>query len=167
MTATEQNPAPSWGKDLGILNVGAPVAGDAVGATDRALILETMNRYGWAYDERDATALAGCFTEDIVFEGSVAGTIPVGPYNGRDALMEWLLAFWEVQTDQRRHNVVNLVVNDLTADTAVALSYLLLTAAENGQMRAVTTGFYKTDMVKEQDGVWRIRRFYAGFDAPY
>lgn len=166
MTTTTGNPMPAWGRDQGLLSLGAPASAGQDNAGDRTLILETLNRYGWALDERDAVALADCFTEDMVFEGTVAGNVPVGPYNGRVAVMEWLEAFWEIQTDQRRHIVVNTIVNDLSGDSATALSYLFLTAAENGVMRPVTTGFYRNAMAK-QDGIWRISHFYAGFDAPY
>ncbi len=161
------NPEPSWGRDLGLLDIGSPCGRlTAEAVADRLLITETMHRYGWAYDERDGDALRDCFTEDTVFEASIAGHSPIGPFRGRDAFLDWLTAFWSEQRDQRRHIVLNPIINDLRTDSAVALSYMLLTSAQDGAMRATTTGFYRMRM-RKHDGVWRIEDFYAGFDTPF
>jgi ketosteroid isomerase-like protein len=161
------NPAPSWGRDAGLLHIGAPPGPlTAQAVADRLLIIETMHRYGWAYDERDADALRDCFTEDTVFEASIANGTPIGPYRGRKDFLDWLTAFWTQQRDQRRHVVLNPIINDLRSDSAVALSYLLLTSAQDGAMTATTTGFYRMCMSKRA-GRWQIEHFYAGFDTPF
>jgi hypothetical protein len=169
--STIQGPAPGWAAQTGHARVRPLVAdagGDASGraAADRVLIAECINRYGWGYDERDEALLAAGFTADAVWEGSVMGGDTVGPFEGRDAVVAFLEEFWEVQTDQRRHIFTNIVVDDLTATTAVAHAYLLLTASTGGTMTPVTNGPYRLTMRKE-DGVWRIARLTAGFDAPF
>jgi hypothetical protein len=90
----------------------------------------------------------------------------VGPFEGRDAVVEFLTGFWTVQTDQRRHIFTNVVVDELTGDGAVAHAYLLLTAATGGTMTPVTNGPYRLHLRKDA-GTWRISRLVAGFDAPF
>jgi hypothetical protein len=58
------------------------------------------------------------------------------------------------------------VITDLDESTAVAHAYLLLTAASEGVMAPITTGPYRLEM-RRQEGVWRIARLLAGFDAPF
>jgi ketosteroid isomerase-like protein len=136
-------------------------------AIDRLLVAERIARYGWAYDERDRDALAECFTPDGVWEGLLLGRDRVGPVEGREAIADFLAGFWAEQSDQRRHIFTNLVVDALAAGDAGAHTYLLLTAAGEGVMSPVTTGPYRFELVREPDGVWRIARLAAGFDAPF
>ena len=81
-------------------------------------------------------------------------------------MVEFLTAFWDAQTDQRRHTFTNVVVSDLTGTSGVAHAYLLLTASTGGEVRPVTNGPYRLEMRKEAE-VWRISRLAAGFDAPF
>ncbi len=94
------------------------------------------------------------------------GVDTIDPHRGRGAVVEFLAGFWSIQTDQRRHIFTNVVITDLDESTAVAHAYLLLTAASNGVMAPITTGPYRLAMRREQ-GVWRIARLVAGFDAPF
>ena len=160
-------PAPAWAKDVGHV-VMSPMAHDTDGARglDRVLIAERLYRYGWSYDERNRELLADCFTEDAVWEGNVMGGEIVGPHEGRDAVMEFLTGFWEIQDDQRRHIFTNVIVDDLTETTAVAHGYILLTASKDATMTPVTAGPYRLAMRKQADG-WRIARLTGGFDAPF
>jgi SnoaL-like domain len=135
-------------------------------AVDRSLIAERIYRYGWAYDERDRSLFGDCFSEDAVWEGSVMGQESVGPFAGRDAIVEWNTDFWKVQNDQRRHVFTNVIIDDLTDTYAVAHAYLLLTSSSNSKMTPVTTGPYRLQLVKQDDG-WRIRHLTSSFDAPF
>lgn len=165
--AKDLNPLPSWGSDLGLIDLRGPSPVDSNDPTaNRILAVETLYRYGWAYDERNYEVLAACFTEDTVFLGNVGGTVQIGPFNGRKAFLEWLTAFWGEQRDQRRHIVLNPVVDDLTDSTVSVSSLMLLTSTENATFKATTAGFYRTTMRKEE-GIWRIATFTAGFDAPF
>ncbi|HWI22475.1 MAG TPA: nuclear transport factor 2 family protein [Baekduia sp.] len=168
MAASPLNPVPAWGAANGLIDLRKPVStSSSEEALDRLLIAETVNRYGMAYDERREDVLSDCFTEDGVFDGSVAGAFEVGPYEGRDAVVQWLKDIWETQADQRRHCVLNLIVDDLAPESATVTAYMVLTGAENGAARLITTGFYRLNMAKEDDGIWRIAHFSAGFDAAF
>lgn len=160
-------PDPAWGRRTQHTRVKAMQPRlEPNEALDRCLVAERIHRYAWGYDERDADLLADCFTADAVWEGSIMGTEPVGPFHGREALIEFLTDFWTVQRDQRRHIFSNVVIDHIDTDTATAHAYLMLTSASDASMQPQTTGPYRFDLVNA-DGVWRIKRLSAGFDAPF
>jgi len=164
MSASE--PVPGWARQTGHVKLSALERVDPGSVADRLAIAERVHLYGWGYDERDRDLLGGCFTEDGTWEGLVMGTDSVGPLMGRDAVVEFLTAFWDEQTDQRRHIFTNVVVSDVTEASGVVHAYLLLTASTGGEMSPVTNGPYRFEMRKDA-GVWRITRLAAGFDAPF
>jgi ketosteroid isomerase-like protein len=131
-----------------------------------AALTEAVSRYCWAFDERRRDLLADCFTEDAVWEGTVAASQTVGPLRGRDRILEWLAEFWPHQRDQRRHILTNFLVEALSEEEADVYAYLLLTSARDETVSVETTGFYRTRLALD-DGRWRIRHLFAGFDAPF
>ncbi|MEZ5412342.1 MAG: nuclear transport factor 2 family protein [Acidimicrobiales bacterium] len=163
---TASHPHPAWAAQSGHVQLPAPGAASPAQVADRLAIAECIHRYGWGYDERDRDALGGCFTDDGVWEGTIMGVDVIEPHVGREAVVEFLTGFWAIQTDQRRHIFTNVVVTDLDGSTAVAHAYLMLTAAADAVMATVTTGPYRFEMRQEQ-GVWRMARLVAGFDAPF
>jgi ketosteroid isomerase-like protein len=167
MSDTDQlRPEPGWGRTTGHVRVGRLSHGDASRALDRLAIAERVYRYGWGFDERDRDLLGDCFTDDAVWEGSIMGQVSVGPFEGREHIVEWLATFWDQQRDQRRHIFTNLIVQDLTEDTATAHAYLLLTATAEATLMPQTNGPYRFELAREDDS-WRIVRLAAGFDAPF
>lgn len=158
---------PGWGRRNGYLAVGESAADLSITQVkDRLLILDVINRYGWGYDERDLSALEQTFTPDAIFDGRVAGALPVGPFAGRTAIIDWLKQHMIAQDDQRKHTILNHIFAAQTVSTAVVNSYLVLTSVAAGQARLVTTGFYKFEMEKH-DGVWAIGHVFAGFDSTF
>lgn len=145
----------------------APPQRDSNEALDRALIVERVNRYGWAYDERQEALLGECFTQDGLWEGSIMGHTPVGPFVGRQAIVEFLTGFWSAQTDQRRHIFTNHVVSRISERSAEVWAYLLLTSASDEIMEPITTGPYRIQMVKDESSIWRISRLEGGWDSPF
>lgn len=135
-------------------------------ASDRAVVGERIARYCWAYDERRIEPLGDCFTLDAIWEGSVLGEIPIGPLEGRAAIVEWLSKFWPHQKDQRRHMLLNTIVETLGDEEAVTLSYLLLMASTGDAVSMESIGFYKVAYRREGQ-IWRIARLTAGFDKPF
>ena len=164
---TTQRFEPGWATTAGHMQV-RPLVGDSDPRriADRVMIAETIHRYGWAYDERDHDLIGDTFTEDAVWEGNVMGAEPVGPFVGREAIVAFLAEFWAVQKDQRRHIFTNVIVDDLTADGAVAHAYLLLTSASDATMAPVTNGPYRLIMRKE-GAIWRMAHLIGAFDAPW
>jgi uncharacterized protein (TIGR02246 family) len=167
MSETRQlQPQPGWGRFTGHVRVTRLSHSEAGRALDRLEIAERVYRYGWAYDERDPELLSDSFVDDAVWEGSIMGQVSVGPFAGREKIVDWLSAFWNEQQDQRRHIFTNVVVQALTEDTATAHAYLLLTATSESKTTPVTTGPYRFELTRQNDS-WRIARLVAGFDAPF
>jgi ketosteroid isomerase-like protein len=163
----ELRPAPAWAGDSGHIGLSDAVgATDAGAAIDRLLIGERIARYGWCYDERDPDGLRDCFTSDGLFEARLMGTDAMDAVEARDAIVDFLVASWQDLADQRRHIFTNFIV-DLDGDSAVAHAYLLLVASSDASMVPQTVGPYRMEVAREDDGVWRISRMSAGFDAPY
>lgn len=163
----DQLSIPAWAHEAGILRLGSacrPLADGA--ALDRSLICERIARYCWAYDERRHELLAECFTEDAVWEGNVLGQIQIGPFEGRERIVQWLTEFWPHQKDQRRHMILNTIVEEQSAETALTLSYLLLMASTGDTASIESMGFYRT-AYRQRSGHWYISRLTAGFDKPF
>lgn len=167
MSHVDQQGIGGWGARAGFVAPGRPATViDVARLADRQAIVDAISCYAWAYDERDANLLAEVFTEDGIWLGSIQGTQAIGPHHGRGAIVDWLTAFWPIQTDQRRHNFVNVLIGEQEAGSARALAYLILTAGEGQDVAVVTTGCYRITLAKA-DGTWRISELFAGFDVPF
>ena len=158
---------PAWAHATGLLTLGAPCPmSDAAAIADRLLVCEVIARYCWGYDERREAALAHCFTDDAVWEGNVLGRTRIGPFEGRARIMKWLTNFWPYQRDQRRHMLMNTIVEEQSADAATTLSYLQLVGSNGNEVALETTGFYRVRYRRTAQG-WQIGHLFAGFDAPF
>jgi len=151
--------APGWSRRRGLSDVDVPHAGDVV--------LATVHRYAWAYDEREVNVLSAVLTEDATFESVVSDGDPATPLVGRAEIVRWLTDVMAGQEDQRRHCVLNPVVLRNDGATAEVCSYLLLTSARDGALRPVTSGTYRMTLERTADAVWRINRLVAAFDCPF
>lgn len=161
----ESGGGPAWAHACGAaaLSSGPPAAEpDSPAAT----LAEPLIRYCWAYDERRRELLADVFTADGVWEGVVAGGQTVGPFRGRERIVEWLAGFWPHQHDQRRHVLNNFLIESRSDSAAEVYAYLQLYSARDDVAKLETTGFYRAEIVADE-GHWRIRRLAAGFDAPF
>lgn len=163
----EEFAIPAWAHSAGILDLGQAIRPANEAATaDRVLFCERIARYCWAYDERRLEKLGECFTEDAIWEGNVLGQVTIGPFKGREKILSWLGEFWPHQKDQRRHLILNTIVEEQTADTALTFSYLLLMASTGDAMSMESIGFYRTSCRRQGDH-WYISRLTAGFDKPF
>jgi len=160
-------PTPAWGSSGSFLQINQAEKDLNLDlALDRLLIQDRIYRYAWAFDERHIDALNNCFTEDAVWEGNTQGVTPVPQFKGRTTITDWLSGFWANQSDQRRHVMVNIVIDNQSAEKADALVMLMLTAAEQSKLEIVLTSFYKLHLEKES-GVWRIAHLFEGFDVDF
>jgi hypothetical protein len=167
-TDTHLRPEPTWASKHGHIALAGPVPGANGGRElDRLLAIETIHRFAFAFGERNLEVLRDTFTADATFAADIGGGQPVGPYEGRDTVVSWLTSYWDRQTDQRRHLVTNPAVDGLTDASVTVTAILTLVASANGAMRAITAGFYRCELRKEDDGAWRIARFGAGYDTQY
>ncbi|GAC1325506.1 MAG: hypothetical protein NVSMB13_08790 [Mycobacteriales bacterium] len=160
-------PAPAWAHATDLVRLRSRAEREVTPAADpRQAMQELIHRYCWSFDERRSDLLGECFTDDAVWEASVMGETRVGPFVGRPAVQEWLARFWDHQRDQRRHCIVNFVVEDLHDDHGTALAYLLLMGSSGAESRLETAGFYQLDYRRLAHG-WAISHLRAGFDSPF
>lgn len=157
---------PAWAHTSGLLDLNpVPQLTDEM-IPARLAMADRMSRYAWAFDERDPDLLAECFTDEASWEASIRGEERIGPFLGRRAVVDVMTGRWEQQPDQRRHMITNHLVRDVTPSSATIHTYLLLVSTATGVI-PLTCGFYRVGMVRESDGVWRIRTLLAGFDVPF
>ena len=134
-------------------------------AEDRLTISELLNRMAYYYDDNHLDDLAACFAIDAVMSMQIAGSDMVGPFKGRDSIMELYRGAKSSQTDVRRHNVTNIMF-DASGDALAVTSYLTLFATENAETKLLTTGVYR-DKVGQIDGEWKIARRHIDLDSAY
>ena len=132
---------------------------------DRFAISELLNRMAYYYDEGHLDDLAACFAEDAIMSMQIAGGDMVGPFEGRDGLMELYRGAKSTQTDVRRHDITNILI-DASGDTLTVTSYLTLFATENAETKLLTTGVYR-DQVAQLNGEWKIVKRHIDLDSAY
>ncbi|MEK9990636.1 MAG: nuclear transport factor 2 family protein, partial [Halieaceae bacterium] len=111
-------------------------------AEDRFAIAELLNRMAYYYDEDQLDDLAACYASDAIMSMQIAGGDMVGPFEGRDNIMELYRGAKSTQTDVRRHDITNIMF-DASGDTLAVTSYLTLFATEHGETKLLTTGVYR------------------------
>ena len=132
---------------------------------DQLAISALLNRMAYYYDEGHLDELAACFAEDAIMSMQIAGGDMVGPFEGRDSIMELYRGAKSTQTDVRRHDITNIMF-DASGDTLAVTSYLTLFATENAETKLLTTGVYR-DHVGQIDGEWKITRRHIDLDSAY
>ncbi|MEU0299205.1 nuclear transport factor 2 family protein [Streptomyces sp. NPDC006175] len=126
-------------------------------------VQQTLARYAFALDHGDPVALEGVLAEHATWTASIAGEAEQGPFIGRAAILDLVREETEAQTEQRRHNLVNLVFHHAEADTAVVCAYLMLTSNAGGSPTVIATGFYAFTL-RHAEGEWRIAKVFVGLD---
>ncbi|MBT8162257.1 MULTISPECIES: nuclear transport factor 2 family protein [Arthrobacter] len=151
MTVTPEACTPAWAHNAGVLDLQTiQSVPDNLGAVaDRLLIQETAARYAVAYDERRLDVIESLLTESSTFSYRF-GEGPVHTQTGRVAVLGWLDDVMKSQPDQRRHLLGNVLVERITADEALVLSYTAIYGIE-GEVNLVTTGVYIFNMVKREN----------------
>lgn len=136
-------------------------------STDAKLaIQELLSRAAYSLDERIEDVLAVCFAEDAEFSLRIAGGDLVGPFVGRDGIMTLMTDSFAQQTDQRRHVVSNIFFESAGDHKATVISNLTLLGTENGEIRLISAGVYKDEVVNN-DGEWQLHRRHLDLDLPY
>ena len=134
-------------------------------AEDRCAISELLHRMSYYYDEGHLDELGACFADGAIMSMQIAGGDMVGPFEGRDSIMELYEGAKASQTDVRRHDLTNIMFDD-SGDTLAVTSYLTLLATEHAKTKLLTTGVYR-DQVTKIDGEWKISRRHIDLDSAY
>lgn len=144
----------------------APEAVADAGPVDRGAIEDVLNRYAIAYDENDMSTLANCFTQDAVMSLRVQDGDLIGPFEGRDAIVQLMRDSLASQTDQRRHIVTNAVVRSADGSAVSVESYLTLISVEGKTLTVLSTARYEDRLVRD-GGAWRFSKRHVQLDLPY
>jgi hypothetical protein len=133
----------------------------------RPLIENTLHRAAWGYDEDDVDLIAAQFTESASMTMQIGRDgDTIGPFEGREAIRKLHADSLAAQTDQRRHNFSNLIIDKETDDSASTTANLTLLSIENGAVKVLSSGWYRDEMVREGEN-WLIRSRHIYLDLPY
>ena len=142
----------------------------AIGPGDVALdpaqqfaVHQVLARYAFALDQHDLQALGGVLTEDATWAIRIADDSELGPVVGREAILQFVQAAIDAQTDQQRHHLVNVTLHSADTDKALVHAYLMLTSNAGGDSGVIATGFYTFGLERSQ-GHWRIAKLFLGTD---
>ncbi|MFT4083487.1 MAG: nuclear transport factor 2 family protein [Nocardioides sp.] len=131
----------------------------------RAQIAEAFYRFGIGHDECRADVAASCFTNDVVYEVALGSAEAFTRFEGRETVRERLLGIFAEMSDQRRHVISNVLVEelDLEAGTASALAFGAVTVAADGLVLGSSV-IYTATLRRDPDDCWRFDYFFIGMD---
>jgi hypothetical protein len=123
---------------------------------DRIAIQEKLlYAYAYTYDSKDCVSWSNLFTTDAVLE---AGQ---GKASGRDAIRQACIARQKdvTGTIKTRHNMTNVVFDELTSTHAKTRTYFVLTWQKPGDLTPSiqSAGIYRDVIVKQDDGRWLFK----------
>jgi ketosteroid isomerase-like protein len=126
-------------------------------AADYVSIVDTVNAYSHAIDDKDLDLFLDCFTEEAVWTyRPMPGADASFRVEGRAALSEWYaghhLAF---PLGRENHMTLHTRVS-LDGDRAQATSFYFVVRDYPDGLRVNTTGRYLDELVRCPDGAWRI-----------
>jgi hypothetical protein len=64
---------------------------------------ELISRAAYYFDAHDEDGLAACFTDAAEMRVNIGEDVKLGPFEGRNAIMDLMRGSWDAQTDVRRH----------------------------------------------------------------
>ena len=128
-------------------------------------IHELLSRAAYAYDERDMQALEDGFATQAAMTMRIAGGDLIGPFQGREAILELMRNSMAQQSDVRRHVVSNIFFDE-NGENPTAISNLTLITTAEGKAEMLATGIYRDELVVE-GGMWRILKRHVELDSAY
>jgi ketosteroid isomerase-like protein len=158
-------PTRAWAHSSGLIHLPAngpwTIGSDVV---DRLKIQEVLARWGIAYDEGRMDVIASLFTEDAVFQVTMASNDPIVVATGRDDIVKSVGYAMKQQGDQRRHAISNIVIDHPEAARASIIAYgVVINEADSPLVGA--TVVYSGNLARGRDGVWRLTKFVIGMDS--
>ena len=134
-------------------------------AEEKLAIHELLNKAAYSYDARKLDMLADCFAEDVVMTIRVGGGDLIGPYDGHNAVMQFMIRNMKRQTDKRLHEISNIFFEIEDKEKAVVISSLTLISTKNDVSRLLSTGIYRDEVVKEESS-WKIKHRHLDIELP-
>ncbi len=135
-------------------------------SSDKLAIHELLSRAAYAFDERQMDVLEQCFTAEASMLVDITGVGEVGPFEGREAIMQLMSDTRAAQTDVRRHVISNFFFESEKKKSGRVVSSLLVFSVENGEIKVIISGIYRDDVTRS-DGAWRISHRRLDLDLPF
>lgn len=135
-------------------------------SSDKLAIHELLNRAAYSFDERQLDVLEQCFTKDASMLVDITGVGEVGPFDGREAIMQLMSDTLAAQTDVRRHVISNFFFESEEKKAARVVSSVVVFSVENGAINVIISGIYRDD-VEKSHGDWRIKHRRLDLDLPF
>ncbi|WP_313803798.1 nuclear transport factor 2 family protein [Sphingobium sp.] len=155
-------PRQGWAHKDGAVAMRAPSKVAALAnPMDYLLIHEAFARYGMAHDELRFDILSELFTDEAVLEVAKGNGKPFQTVKSGKAIVANFANVLSQQQDQRRHCFSNILIEELTADRALAIAYGLVSVAADGLILGATV-IYRVELRKA--GHWRFSRLFIGMD---
>jgi hypothetical protein len=161
--AAHAEPRQSWAHVDGVVQLkknGTKI--DNESAVNRLLIQEAFARWGIAHDEGQLEVVRSLFTSDGEVQVLLGSKQLLDSAKGVDNIVKMVANSLAQQHDQRRHAMVNIVIDKLTTNQASAIAYGIVTLANDGLTLGASV-IYQGEL-KKQAGVWRFSRFVIGMD---
>jgi hypothetical protein len=115
--------------------------------------------YAYTYDSKDCESWSKLFTTDAVLD--LSGSAGVPPLSGRDAIRQGCIAQQRnvVGNIKTRHNMMNIVFDQLTSRRAETRTYVILMwqKPDDQTITVRTAGTYRDVIVKSDDGRWLFK----------
>jgi SnoaL-like domain len=163
-TPTVGFPRQAWASKDNRIALKAPAAVRSTGnALDYLLINEQFGRFGMAHDELQIDVLRQLFAKNAKLELMRGVGQPFATYDGVDAIVENFERVLRFQADQRRHCMSNILIEDLTRNTAQALAYGIVTIAHDGLSIGATV-VYSAQFVRKSGQPWQFSKLMIGMD---
>lgn len=135
-------------------------------SSDKLAIQELLSRAAYAFDERKLDILESCFTPDASMLIDITGVGEVGPFDGREAIMQLMTDTIAAQTDVRRHVISNFFFESEKKKSARVISSVVVFSVENGEINVIISGIYRDDVVRAE-GQWQIAHRHLDLDLPF
>jgi len=135
-------------------------------SSDKLAIHELLSRAAYSFDERKMDMLEQCFIPEATMLVNITGTGEVGPFQGRDAIMQLMADTLAAQTDVRRHVISNFIFESEGENAATVISSLVVFSVVQGKIDVIISGIYRDDVVKGGDG-WQISHRHLDLDLPF
>jgi hypothetical protein len=126
---------------------------EVLSPNDRFAIYDTLFRYAWSLDRKDADGIASCFTADGVI---VSATNDVR-WEGTRGLKEFgYNAFKMPGFAGRQHHIQPNVFEKTEEGYKVTSYWMVVTWAAGAAPHIVSLGWYE-DRLVQQDGAWLLK----------
>jgi hypothetical protein len=157
-------PRQAWASKDGVVDLkpnGVKIEDDS--ALNRLLIQEAFARWGIGHDEARLDVVRSLFTKDAEVRVLRGSREPIDSASGVDNIVKMIANSLPQQADQRRHAMINVVIDKLTKTEASATCYGIVSVAADG-LTVGASVIYSANLRREADGVWRFSKFVIGMD---